>query len=253
VGPEALKHPRKRPLLICDFAAKHASERPDKPAVICGDRSLSYGEIYSHSQRLAHHLKALGIGRGDRVAGVFYKSEEVILTFLAAGFLGALFVPVNYRLEPEHFIDLCRRLDMKVFLSHPDFAPLLENLASVYDPVPPIIYSGDRPIGRDPLLRELLAGPDPAPFQEPLPPDHPAYINFTSGSTGRPKGAIATHRNLAVNTRASIEALGLRPDDIHLGMFAVYAHPHELFYRAFFLGGTAVLLDSLSPKGLGRA
>jgi acyl-CoA synthetase (AMP-forming)/AMP-acid ligase II len=242
---------RRTPFLISEFAEKHAAEQPDKTAIIRGGRSLTYGEIYARSQRLAGNLSEAGIGRGDLVAGIFYKTEEVVLSFIAASFLGALFVPVNYRLEPENFVDLCRRYEIKVFLAHADFEPLLQDLAGLQDRAPLIVFSGRPRNGSAHRFETWLDGPDPEPIQASPGPDDPAYINFTSGSTGRPKGAVTTHRNLAVNTSSAIKTLRLRPDDVHLCMFAVYAHPHELFYRSFFLGGTTVFLDSLTPRGLG--
>ena len=245
-------YPHESPF-IHDFVQKHAARTPSKKALICGDRSLTYSELHAGAVRLAGSLKALGVEKHDLVAGMCYKSEEVILAFLASSLLGTLFVPLNYRLEQENFIDLCGRFKFKVLISHPDFFPKLSHITGDPARATAVIFTGENQIRPFPLFRELLEGPEPELSRVSLKPEDPAYINFTSGSTGRPKGAIATHQNLAVNTRAAIRALRLTPEDVHLCMFAVYAHPHELFYRAFFMGGTAVLLDSLSPKGLGSA
>jgi long-chain acyl-CoA synthetase len=83
--------------------------------------------------------------------------------------------------------------------------------------------------------------------------DDPVYLNFTSGSTGIPKGALTTHANIYWNTKSAVESLGLNQDDIHLCCFPVFNHPHELFARALFLGGTMVLTDDTLPKTIASA
>ena len=83
--------------------------------------------------------------------------------------------------------------------------------------------------------------------------DDIVYLNFTSGTTGMPKAAVATHANIYWNTRASIESLSLTSDDVHLCLFPVFGHPHELFARPIYLGGTIVLIDNISPKTIAEA
>jgi long-chain acyl-CoA synthetase len=78
------------------------------------------------------------------------------------------------------------------------------------------------------------------------------YLNFTSGTTGVPKGAVTTHANIYWNTRASIESFHLTSEDIHLCMFPIFTHPHELFARPLSLGGTIVLTDNIYPKSIAK-
>jgi acyl-CoA synthetase (AMP-forming)/AMP-acid ligase II len=80
-----------------------------------------------------------------------------------------------------------------------------------------------------------------------------AYLNLTSGTTGIPKCAITTHDNIYWNTRSVVEFFKLTAEDIHLCMFPPFAHPHEIFARPIYLGGTLVLLDKISPKGIVKA
>jgi len=79
------------------------------------------------------------------------------------------------------------------------------------------------------------------------------YLNLTSGITGIPKAAITTHANIYWNTLSAVESLKLSHDDVHLCMFPVFGHPHELFARPLFMGGTIVLIDNISPKAIVRA
>ena len=79
-----------------------------------------------------------------------------------------------------------------------------------------------------------------------------AYFNLTSGTTGISKCAVTTHANIYWNTKSAVECLALTPDDIHLCMFPVFAHPHELFARPLFLGGTIVLINTIFPKAIAK-
>jgi long-chain acyl-CoA synthetase len=79
-----------------------------------------------------------------------------------------------------------------------------------------------------------------------------AYLNYTTGSTGVQKGAVTTHANIFWNTKSAEAAFGFTGDDVHLCMFASFAHPHELVARALYLGGTIVLLEEINPKTMAR-
>jgi long-chain acyl-CoA synthetase len=74
------------------------------------------------------------------------------------------------------------------------------------------------------------------------------YFNYTSGSTGRAKGAPTSHRQINENAAATAEGLGFQADDVYLGMFSVFAHPHELFHRSLLFGGSFVVAETLNPR-----
>ena len=78
----------------------------------------------------------------------------------------------------------------------------------------------------------------------------PCSLNVTSGTTGRPKGALTTHDNIIEQALTAFgdEGLGFRDDEVFLGMFSVFAHPHELFHRSLVCGGSFVIMDSLNPR-----
>jgi long-chain acyl-CoA synthetase len=94
-------------------------------------------------------------------------------------------------------------------------------------------------------VSQALAAPLPAPTADP---DTLAYLNFTTGTSGFPKGALCSHANIYWNSRAAIDTFQLTAEDVHLCMFASFAHPHELFSRALYSGGSLVLLTRISPK-----
>jgi long-chain acyl-CoA synthetase len=84
-------------------------------------------------------------------------------------------------------------------------------------------------------------------------PDAPCYLNLTSGSTGRPRAAATTQRQIVANAIVTADGLGVRDEDVFLGMFSVFAHPHELFHRSLLDGSAFVIVDSLHPRVLADA
>jgi len=133
-----------------------------------------------------------------------------------------------------------------------DFEPLLSTL-DIRCPKERIIIAGKSSTRQHSQWKTVVSENYPDKPSVKVQEDDLVYLNFTSGTTGIPKAAVATHANIYWNTLASIEALTLTPDDIHLCLFPVFGHPHELFARPLFLGGTMVLIDNISPKNIAKA
>ncbi|MGH7860498.1 MAG: AMP-binding protein, partial [Candidatus Binatia bacterium] len=88
--------------------AAHARERPEKPALVQGERVLTYGEFDSRASRLANVLRSGGVGTGDRVGLMLRNGTEYFETTHAAGKIGATVVPINFhfrREEIEYILD----------------------------------------------------------------------------------------------------------------------------------------------------
>ncbi|HEX2162700.1 MAG TPA: condensation domain-containing protein, partial [Thermoanaerobaculia bacterium] len=214
-APPALVHER---FLAAALADPHAL------AVVCDERSLTYGELAAASEGLARRLVAAGVGRDDRVALVLPRSLEMIVALVAVLRAGAAYVPV----EPG--------------LPAPRVAALLEDsaprrvltLAALAADLPPVGVPVD-------LLDAPAAQPGGAEVELPVAaPENLAYVLFTSGSTGRPKGVAVEHRQLAGYTAGVLARLDLGRDgggDGTAGRPASFATVSTL---AADLGNTAV-------------
>ncbi|MBI5454285.1 MAG: AMP-binding protein, partial [Deltaproteobacteria bacterium] len=185
----------------------------------------------------------------DRVGMMLPRVPELIIAFLGAAKAGAVAAPINFELPIAKIKGLVKKLAPRFLVAYGAF---VENgLASVEDTGASVVSVGPE----DPRAiawEEFLKFPSTRPSID-IRPEDTVYLNYTSGSTGDSKGAITTHANVYWNTLASIEALGLKEDDIHLCMFAPFAHPHELLARPLFLGGTMVLVDTIYPKAIAEA
>ncbi|GGO95589.1 amino acid adenylation domain-containing protein [Wenjunlia tyrosinilytica] len=163
-----------------------AAQRLDAAAV-CADRTvLTYGELNTRANRIAHRLADLGIGPDRTVATLLERSPDVVATTLAVVKAGGTYVPLSsgYPLERMHYVMEGTRASVLVVDASTRGHELVERVRQ----------GGTRIVGLD----------DPTLDDEPsdnlgvtVHPDHLAYVIYTSGSTGAPKGVGVTHRNVA--------------------------------------------------------
>ena len=168
---------------------------PDKPAIIHGERVLTYARFNARVNQLAHALRGLGVRKGDNVAILQYNYPETFESLFACFKLGAGAVPINFRLHPKEFAFIIDHSDAKAVILSPEFnRPILD----VQDRIPKaailISLQGDG----SPLLdyETLLVREDDTFNDEDVSPDDLAWLFYTSGTTGMPKGAMLTHGNL---------------------------------------------------------
>ncbi len=233
-------------MTLVETLERNAINSPDKVAVIYKDTCLTYSELNNTVNRLANSMKAMGIKKGDIVGLMLPRIPEIIISFLASAKLGAIPAPINYNLTKREQKTFISSLRPSIVFIDKKFVPLLEN--EIPKDVAFVVVNGDGCQGCI-QWQDLLDAQDDNPgFDISL--NDITYLNYTSGSTGRQKGAITTHRNIYWNTLSAVETFDITSNDVHLCMFASFAHPHELFARALYTDGTIVLLDEIFPKSL---
>lgn len=233
-------------MTIVEMLARSADAVPDKDAVVQGSERLSYARLWQRVGSLAAYLRAAGLTKGDRVALLVEKSPDAIVGMMGVAAAGGVFFTLDHHhtsADLQYILDLT---DPRALIVD---APFLPKLAGLRLPCADrVIVKGAGASGT--MLSWTAALTCPSREAPVVKEDDPVYLNFTSGTTGTPKAAVTTHGNIVWNTRSSVEALGLTPDDVHLCMFPVFGHPHELFARPFLLGGTCVLTEGISPKAI---
>lgn len=224
------------------------AEHPSRPFILAHDTALTYEDVWRLTAGFAEFLHSRGVSRGDRVCLLLPRVPELILAFLGAVRVGAIPVPVNYMLGTEDVRRSVAEASAAVTVAHEKI--LLQHRLERGADAGALVVVGRETGGCVPWRRACF-------FSDRRPEggggfDEIAYLNYTTGSSGRPKGALATHANIHWNTRAAVELFGITGRDVHLCMFASFAHPHELFARAIHTGGTVVLLEEINPKTIAR-
>lgn len=243
---QALEVPQPLPALGQDdlFPARfsrRASELGNAIALCDRDRAgaprqLSYGELERRSNRLAHHLRALGIGPESRVALYLERSSEMLVAMLAVLKSGAAFLPLEPGQPAARTLAMLEAATPALILGHGSGQP----------PCPP----GTAHLDLD-AIGPLADRPDTPP-EIVLHPDDAAYVLFTSGSTGTPKGVVVAHRQLYHYVTSILARLDLRAGAKSALATSLAADlSYTLLFPALLSGGELHLIDrdtALDPQ-----
>nr|WP_217493222.1 amino acid adenylation domain-containing protein [Streptomyces griseus] len=175
-----------------------AASRPDAVAVSFESTRLSYRELDGRADRLAHALRGLGVGDGDRVGVCLERSAELVVTLLAVLKAGATYVPMDPAYPQERLAYTTADAELAVVVTDRADFPGGEAV---------------RVIGTAELAG-LTPGTVDGPPASATGPHDPAYVIYTSGSTGRPKGVVIPHVNVLSLMAATLEDFALGSDDV---------------------------------------
>ena len=231
-----------------DWLSKWARVEPRKPALIdvATGRAVDYAELNDRANRAAALLRErFGVGFGDRVAVIGANRLEQVDLFFAVAKLGAVLVPINWRLAAEETAYVLGDCEPTVLLFGEDVAPKVDAVDRQVWAGPSLPFDGVAPSYAT-LLAEADRG---SVVTEAVDADTPAMLLYTSGTTGRPKGAVLTHGTITWNAINTSTGWDLRGDDVtithtplfHTGGWNVLTLP--LLHR----GATVVLADRFDP------
>lgn len=237
---------------------KHAIINPRRTALQYGDREITYRELNERTNRLADALRQRGVQRGDRVCILSTNSAEFLEALFATAKVGAIFVPINFRLAGPEVAYVLGNARPKVLLYSGNMAQTVDvalKQDGVEQPVLIAMETADVPEGRE-SFEDVIASGSPENNEQDVDKSDVAMIMYTSGTTGFPKGAMITHGNIeANNINIMAMANGISKYDttvtpaplFHIGGLAVHTLP------LLFLGGRTVVLPAFDPAGTLKA
>jgi amino acid adenylation domain-containing protein len=212
---------------------------PDAVAVSFEGEQLTYAALNARANRLAHHLRTLGVGPDARVAICVERAPEMVAALLAILKAGGAYVP----LDPAYPAD---RLRYMLEDSAPAALVTQSSLAGSFAGLDVPVVELDAPAAA------WAEGPETNPAHVELTPDHLAYVIYTSGSTGRPKGVMVGHRSLVNHTAWQAEAFGIGARDTVLQRTSISfdASVWEL-WTPLATGARMLLISSDTAKDAG--
>jgi amino acid adenylation domain-containing protein/non-ribosomal peptide synthase protein (TIGR01720 family) len=220
---------------------EQAARTPEAVAVIFDGERLTYGELNARANRLAHHLRSLGVGPEMRVAILLERSLHLLVSVLGVLKAGGAYVPLDPNYPGERISFMVRDAQAPILLTR-------RRLLRDFD------VSGTRVVCFDELHDELLRASAENPAHE-MDDENLAYVIFTSGSTGRPKGTMISHAGLVNAYLAWEEAYRLRADitgHLQMASFSFDVFAGDLL-RALCSGARLVLCPTellLAPDEL---
>src|SRR5215471_14012030 len=198
-----------------EFARRSRRLHPDREAVVDGDLRLTYRDLFDRCDRWSSALQAMGIGRGDRVAYIAPNTHAQLESFYAVPQLGAVLVPINYRLSADDFAYIIGHSGARIVCAGRDHLDAVDAIRTELPDVEHFVaLDGAREGWLD--YEELVLAVAPDFARPPLSEQDLLTINYTSGTTARPKGVMITHRNAYLNTVGTLLHLPMRTDDRYL-------------------------------------
>ncbi len=232
--------------LVQEFLEASAQRLPDKEALVCGGRRLTYAQIDRQANRLANALRAGGVKRGDRVVLYLPNSVELVVGIFGALKAGGVFVVVNPGVGRDKLAYIVSNCRATALISWSARAEAVASLAGRGSSLQITILS--QPDSHDPLpegvlsLEALLAG---SPETRPTPVNIDldlACLIYTSGSTGDPKGVMSDHSNVVFAVRSITSYLENTEDDVVIDVLPLsFDYGLYQLLMVFAFGGRLVL------------
>ena len=234
-----------------DILSDYARIQPDKPGVI-DDKpdgtvlTWTYAELDAQSNRVANLLLSLGAGPGRKVLWCGPNSPEVVAVMSATRKIGAVAVPLNYRLTPEEALYVINHSDAEIAYVDAEYAPVFAALRGQLEKVRHIIAVAadvNRPVP-EPMLSDadIAAAPADAPDVGDA-AGAGGTMTYTSGTTGKPKGAVREGAQDPEVLGALLNLFAFRPGDIYLTSGPLYHSGPSAFMAAGMLFGQTIVVQ----------
>jgi fatty-acyl-CoA synthase len=245
------------PLTPLEFARRSRALYPDREAVVDGALRLSYAQFFERCDRWSAALQRLGVTAGDRVAYIAPNTHGQLESFYAVPQIGAVLVPINYRLASDDFAYIINHSGASVVCAHEDY---LEAVDRIRDQMPGVRHfvalegrlreDASSNQGSDEWLdyEALLADARKEFTRAQVNESDLLTINYTSGTTSRPKGVMITHRNAYMNVVGTLLHVPMRMADRYLWTLPMFhANGWTFVWNVTAVGATHVCLRKVDP------
>ncbi|MDA8257528.1 MAG: long-chain fatty acid--CoA ligase [Betaproteobacteria bacterium] len=200
---------------VSDWIDHNAGLRPDKAAIRFPGRDLSYAALAALVERLAAALAASGVKRHDCVAYLGFNSPEMLALLFASARLGAMFMPLNWRLAAPEHRQMLEDCPPALLFVEPQYVAQTDAFRNALGAMTLVSFGTAGP-GWISWANFCARAGGPAPRDPEVGADDPLLICYTSGSTGKPKGVLLTQRALECNAANSADMHEMTANDVIL-------------------------------------
>ncbi|NPV60442.1 MAG: long-chain-fatty-acid--CoA ligase [Actinobacteria bacterium] len=193
-----------------DIPRKHARLDPEKECMVCGEVRLTWRELNRRVNRLANALAGLGVEKGAKVATLALNCHRLIEIYYATSKIGAVTVPLNFRLAPDELVYVINHSDAEVLIADHNTIEMAKSILPRLESVRERVAFVAQAEGWRDYEALLEEAPDTEPDVE-VDEDDLCHIQYTGGTTGLPKGVMITHRNYLTTAIGMGLALEFQP------------------------------------------
>src|SRR5438067_869756 len=236
------------PLTPIEFARRARKLYGSREAVVDGGARLTYEQFLERCDRWSAILQQLNIRQGDRVAYIAPNTHAQLESFYAVPQIGAVLVPINYRLTPDDFVYLINHSGARVICAHSDYLEAIDSIRPQLRSVEHFVsLAGAR---ADWLDYENLVAVGTENFERPVIEENDLLtINYTSGTTSRPKGVMITHRNAYMNSVGTLVHEHMSCADRYLWTLPMFhANGWTFVWTVTAVGATHICLPKVDPR-----
>ena len=241
------------PLTPLDFARRTRKLYPEREAVVDGDLRLTYEEFFARCDRWSAALQALGVRQGDRVAYIAPNTHALLESFYAVPQIGAVLVPINYRLTADDFVYLINHSGARVLCADSAYLTAIDAIRSELPGVQAFIALEGAEHGKQNWLDyETLLTEASNEFTRPdISETDLLTINYTSGTTSRPTGVMITHRNAYLNVVGTLIHHPVSLADRYLWTLPMFhANGWTFVWIVTAAGGTHICLRKVQAEAI---
>ena len=238
------------PLTPLEFARRTRKLYGDREGVVDGDLRLTYEQFFERCDRWSSALQAMGVGKGDRVAYIAPNVHEQLESFYAVPQIGAVLVPINYRLTADDFVYITAHSGAKVLCVHSDYLEAIDGVRDQLGGVEHFVSLGSTGGRKGWTEYEPSVAASKPEFARPeIAETDLLTINYTSGTTAKPKGVMITHRNAWANAVGTLVHFHITVGDRYLWTLPMFhANGWTFVWIITAVGGTHVCLPKVEPS-----
>jgi fatty-acyl-CoA synthase len=220
-----------------DWISGHARLTPEQIALIDGESKarITYRELNESASRIAYRLLQKGIKKGDRIAFLSPNDISYFELLFACAKMGAIFIPINYRLNQNEIIYILENAEASMVFYHEDLQAVADSVKAA---MPQAIW-----IDLKHEYREWLAGSEKWMEDAEIALDDPWVMIYTGGTTGLPKGVVLSHKNILANALNTIVSWKISARDITYTILPLFhtGGLNAVTMPVLYAGGTAII------------